>query len=388
MKQKIAIFGSTGNIGLQTIKVVAELDSFVITAITGHNQSNKLLEQSRQLMPHAVALEKEVPIETIQSLAASVKTVYYGKHALSQLAKFAEYDVAVFATIGVYGLPALIEAIKRGKRICLANKASIVVAGEIILPLLKQYGAELIPIDSEHSAIFQCIRGESVECISKIILTCSGGPFLTVDEDTMNVATIEQSLKHRAWHMGRILSVESATLMNKGFEVIEAHHLFGIPYQKIGIIIHPESIVHAFVAFIDGTIKAVLSQTNMSIAIQYALTYPNRAAFPSSFNLFNAISNFSFIQPNEKKFPLLALGYEVGKMGGLHPAVLNAANEIAVNAYLEGHISFGMIAPLIKKVMPLFSSIIKDLPIDEHSIMTLNELVKTETTQLLNEIRI
>ena len=388
IKRKIAIFGATGNIGIQTINVVSHLDSFVITAITGHNQHSKLIEQCRQLKPQYVALEKEACIESIQMLTAATETLYYGKNALADLARLANYDIAVFATVGIYGLGALIEAIKRGKRICLANKESLVVAGDILLPLAKQYGAELIPIDTEHSAMFQCLQGEPVESISKIILTCSGGPFLNVDEDKMNVATVQQSLKHPTWNMGPTISIESATLINKGFEVIEAHHLFDMPYQKIEVIIHPESIVHSCIEFVDGNIKAVLSKADVGIAIQYALTYPDRAAFPNHFKQFNAIGTLSFIKPNVKKFPLLALAYQVGKRGGLHPTVLNAANEVAVNAYLAGYISFGMMARVIKKTINLFRLTIDDLPVNESSIVSLDASVKAATTKLLDEIRI
>lgn len=350
--KNIAILGSSGSIGQQTIQVVKQHpDKFRIVALAVNTNVAILEQQITELNPLAVAIANEQSAKIISAKFPKLK-IYTGHQALTELVQLPEIDIIVSAVTGAAGILPTLKAIELGKKIALANKETLVVAGDLINQALKKYSNQLLPpIDSEHSAIWQCLNGEDRNKINKIIITCSGGAFKNFSQKELEVATAQDALKHPTWNMGNKITIDSATLMNKGFEVIEAHQLFDVPYEKIEVVIHPESIIHSMVEFVDGSIMAQLGAPDMRLPIQYSLSYPERLS--NNFNKldFKTLNSLTFKQPNFELFPCLTYAIEAGKTGGTMPAVLNAANEICVQAFLDNQLKFLDIAKIIKQAM-------------------------------------
>ena len=350
--KNICILGSTGSIGKNSLDVIANFpDRFRVQYLSANTNTSVLKEQIDRFHPKAVAvLDKSSATNLRQSLNSSIK-IFSGEEGLNELVNQKDFDVLLNSLVGFAGLRPTIEAIKNGKTVALANKETLVVAGEIIMALIDKHNASLVPIDSEHSAILQCLMGENHDKINRLILTASGGPFLHLDKKNFKDVTVAKALKHPNWKMGNKITIDSATLMNKGLEVIEAHWLFKLPPEKIEVLIHPESIIHSMVEFVDGSVKAQLGVPDMKIPIQYALTHPERAV--SNFDRIDFVKQqkLTFLKPDMKKFQCLKFAYDVLRMGGTAPAILNAANEIAVEFFLGGKITFDQIPQLIRKAL-------------------------------------
>ncbi len=348
--QKIALLGSTGSIGEQTLDVVrAYPDKFEITTLTAHNNWERLVKQALEFKPDSVVISnKSHYLAVKEALRNSDVKIYAGEESLVQIVENSNIDTVVSALVGFAGLFPTVNGVKHGKKIALANKESLVVAGEKVMELAKIHGAAIIPVDSEHSAIFQSLAGEHSP-IEKIILTASGGPFRTWDKEQIFHATKAQALNHPNWVMGQKITVDSASLMNKGLEVIEAKWLFDLTPSQIEVTVHPSSIIHSMVQFEDGAIKAQLGAPDMKLPIQYALTYPTRLPMPKENRLdFSKGINMDFTAPDTDKFPCLRIAYDVMEIGGTAPCVMNAANEVAVEAFLNGKIEFGEIPRIIE----------------------------------------
>ena len=351
-KKKVFILGSTGSIGVNTLDVIRlHRDSFEVVGITANRNVNLLKEQIEEFTPKFVAIRDEKSALQLKDSLAKDITLLIGEEGIISGTRDADYDILLSALVGFAGLQPTIEGIKRGKRIALANKETLVVAGEIITQLAKEYNSELIPVDSEHSAIFQCLVGEKHKEIEKLILTASGGPFFRKSKEELENVTVTEALNHPNWDMGSKVTIDSATMMNKGLEMIEAHWFFNLPPDKIDVTIHPQSIVHSMVEFVDGSIKAQLSKPDMRLPIQYALTYPER--LPNSFTdtKLTEIEELSFFKPDLVKFECLQLAFDVMEIGGTAPCILNAANEIAVEKFLNNEISFTSIPKLIREAL-------------------------------------
>lgn len=351
MKKQIAILGSTGSIGTQALQVIAEqADLYEVYALTAHNRVELLIEQARRFHPEAVVIANEEKYTVLKEALADLPIkVYAGADALCQIVQSAPIDIVLTAMVGFAGLPPTISAIRAGKAIALANKETLVVAGELITALALEYKVPILPVDSEHSAIFQCLAGEDQNPVEKILLTASGGPFRTYTLEQLATVTKTQALKHPNWSMGAKITIDSATMMNKGFEVIEAKWLFGVQPSQIEVQVHPQSVVHSAVQFQDGAIKAQLGVPDMRLPIQYAFSYPRRLA--ASFDrcdLF-AIGNLTFEKPDLNRFRCLALAFEALKRGGNMPCIVNAANEVVNKAFLDDRISFLRMAEVIEK---------------------------------------
>ncbi len=339
--KKIAILGSTGSIGINSLEVISQLpDLFSVSYLTAHRNIDLLQQQIEQYHPKGVVLLEDCSASILRKLTNGTTEVLSGEEGLQEIVRRDDVDLVISSLVGIAGLKPTIEAIKSGKTIALANKETLVVAGAVINHLLKKHGVRLIPIDSEHSAVLQCLAGESRPNIARLILTASGGPFLNTSKEELEHVTAEQALKHPNWKMGSKITIDSATLMNKGLEVIEAHWLFDLPPEKIDVVIHPQSIIHSMVEFVDGSVKAQLGVPDMKIPIQYALTYPDR--MPSTYERldFARLQEMTFLKPDRDKFQCLDLAYRSLRMGGTAPAVLNAANEVAVQSFLDGRIRF------------------------------------------------
>lgn len=351
-KKKIAILGSTGSIGTQALQVIEEhADLYEAYVLTANNRVELLIEQARRFMPEAVVIANEDKYEVLRDALADLPVkVYAGAEALCQIVQERPVDVVLTAMVGFAGLRPTISAIKAGKAIALANKETLVVAGELINRLANDYHADIIPVDSEHSAIFQCLAGE-VSPVEKIILTASGGPFRTFSHEQLASVTKAQALKHPNWSMGAKITIDSASMMNKGFEVIEAKWLFGVEPGQIQVVVHPQSIVHSAVQFADGAVKAQLGMPDMRVPIQYAFSYPLR--LQSSFerlDLFR-VGTLTFEEPDTCRFRNLALAYEALHEGGNMPCIVNAANEIVNRAFLEDRIGFLQMSDVIANTM-------------------------------------
>ena len=357
--KKLAILGSTGSIGTQTLDVVREHpDRFEVYAICANRSVDKLVEQARDFRPEVVCIADEsLYTELKQKLQAALGAdaemmkVWAGADAIAEMVTMPSIDIVVAAMVGYAGLRPTMEAIRAGKTIALANKETLVVAGELICALAEQYHAPILPVDSEHSAIFQSLVGEDHSEIEKILLTASGGPFRTWTLDQISRAKAADALRHPNWDMGAKITIDSASMMNKGFEVIEAKWLFGVDVEKIEVLVHPQSIVHSAVQFTDGAVKAQLGAPDMRLPIQYALTFPERlgASFPR-LDLFKT-ANLTFEKPDLERFPNLRLAYEAMHRGGNMPCVLNAANEVVNLAFREGKMGFLEMSDVIGKTM-------------------------------------
>ncbi|MEI6277578.1 MAG: 1-deoxy-D-xylulose-5-phosphate reductoisomerase [Prolixibacteraceae bacterium] len=355
--KKIALLGSTGSIGQQTLEIVEQNpDLFSVEVLTANNNVDLLIEQAVKYKPNVVIISNEEKYHLVKDALADLPIkVYAGCDAIAQVVEMGSIDTVVTAMVGYSGLLPTIRAVKAGKQIALANKETLVVAGDLITRLAIEHRSEILPIDSEHSAIFQCLVGEAEESVEKIILTCSGGPFHGKTTEELKKVTLKQALKHPNWDMGAKITIDSATLMNKGFEVIEAKWLFGLKPGQIEVVVHPQSIIHSMVQFCDGSIKAQLGLPDMRIPIQFALSYPVR--IKNSMPRFNFADypTFTFTTPDTKNFRNLALSFEALEKGGNLACVLNAANEVSVKAFLNEKISFTDIPEINGQVMRMVS---------------------------------
>lgn len=353
MKKQICILGSTGSIGTQALDVIEQhADLYEVYCLTANNRYEELAEQARKFKPAAVVIANESLYEPLCRLlddCPEVK-VYAGKAALDEIVQAEPIDMVLTALVGFAGLSPTIQAIKAHKKVCLANKETLVVAGELICKLAQQYHVPILPVDSEHSAIFQSLVGENDNEIEKILLTASGGPFRTFTLEQMKDVTAADALKHPTWEMGAKITIDSATMMNKGFEVIEAKWLFGVPAEKIQVLIHPQSIVHSAVQFVDGGVKAQLGVPDMRLPIQYAFSFPKRLHLDGArLDMFK--QPLEFFEPDFKKFKCLALAYESIRQGGNMPCVVNAANEVVNEAFRQGRCTYLGMADVIEKTM-------------------------------------
>lgn len=353
MKQQICILGSTGSIGTQALEVIRQHpDRYEAYALTANNHWELLAQQAREFHPAAVVIANEAHYEALkEALRDEPDTkVYAGRDAVCQIVEAGPITMVLTAMVGFSGLTPTIRAIRARKTICLANKESLVVAGELICQLAEEYRVPILPVDSEHSAIFQSLVGEGDNEISKILLTCSGGPFRKFTHEQLRHVTAADALRHPTWDMGAKITIDSASLMNKGFEVIEARWLFGVPAEKIEVLIHPQSIVHSGVEFVDGGVKAQLGVPDMKLPIQYAFSYPDRLPLQGDrLDLFR--QPLEFFRPDVEKFQCLQLAYESIRKGGNMPCIVNAANEVVNLAFREGRCSFLGMGEVIEKTM-------------------------------------
>jgi len=383
MKKRIAILGSTGSIGTQSLEVIEQNpDKFEVEVLTANNNIDLLIRQAKKYQPNAVVIANHEKYKLVSgALENEPIKVYAGSDAINQVVEMDTIDLVLTAMVGYSGLIPTYNAINAGKNIALANKETMVVAGEIITKIAREKRVEILPVDSEHSAIFQCLAGEFMNPIEKIYLTCSGGPFRGMSENQLKNVTVENALAHPNWEMGNKITIDSATLINKGFEVIEAHWLFGLPSSKIDVIVHPESIIHSLVQFEDGSMKAQMGLPDMKLPIQYAMGFPNR--IKNNFPRFNFLDypTLNFEPANTKIFRNLALSFEALDSGGNKPCVLNAANEVVVDAFLNKKIGFLKMSEVIENAMQKVAFIEKP---------GLNDLIQTNVearrvTELLIE---
>lgn len=346
--KKLAILGSTGSIGTQTLDVVrAHPEAFEVEGLAAGNNIELLIQQVLEFKPSKVSVGSKQSAEQIKQQLPSHIEVFYGEQGLIEIAAGTDADTVVTAVMGSMGLPSTLAAIDAGKTIGLANKETLVTAGHLVTARARQKGVQLLPIDSEHSALFQCLNGEPRERIHQLTLTASGGSFRDRTREQLKHVTVADALKHPNWSMGSKITIDSATMANKGLEVIEAHWLFDMPYDQISVLLHPESIIHSFVEFVDTSIIAQLGNPDMRVPIQYALTYPDRQQAPSSRLSLAQIGQLNFREMDYNRFPCLSMAFEAGRLGGTAPTVFNAANEIAVARFLNGEIPFLLIEDII-----------------------------------------
>jgi 1-deoxy-D-xylulose-5-phosphate reductoisomerase len=350
MVRRIAILGSTGSIGKNALRVIDSLGAgYEVTALSAHSSVELLAEQVRKYKPRFAAITNTDFLEQFRGLVSDLDVeILAGPEGLAEIAQLDEVDIVLTAIVGAAGLPAVLSAAQAGKTLAIANKEPLVIAGELLTQTVKANGGIILPVDSEHSAIFQAMQAGAHEEVSKIILTSSGGPFRKMSPEEIGNVTLEQALSHPVWDMGPKITIDSATMMNKALEVIEAHWLFDMPVDKIEILIHPESIVHSLVEFVDGSLIALLGRPDMCLPIQYALTYPRRVAGVAEHLQLDELGKLTFERPNTETFRALSLGYEVARTGGTAAVVFNAANEAAVGEFLSGRIKFGRIVELIE----------------------------------------
>lgn len=353
MKKKLAILGSTGSIGTQAMDVISEHpDLFEVYAITGNNQVDLLIEQARKFMPEVVVIANEQKYPELKEALEDLPVkVWAGSDAIAQVAQMEPIDMVLTAMVGYSGLKPTIHAIKAGKALALANKETLVVAGELITALAAENKSAIIPVDSEHSAIFQCLSGEWGNPVEQVLLTASGGPFRTSTREELAVVSKREALRHPNWTMGAKVTIDSASLMNKGFEMIEAKWLFGLSPEQIRIVVHPESIIHSMVQFEDGAVIAQLGLPDMKLPISYAFSYPKRLFSKMPRLDFAQLGALTFEEPDTNRFRNLAFAFEAIRKGGNMPCILNAANEIAVSAFLQEKTGFLEMSDLIEKVM-------------------------------------
>jgi 1-deoxy-D-xylulose-5-phosphate reductoisomerase len=353
VSKRIAILGSTGSIGTNTLDVIGHLGKgYKVTALSAHSQTDKLIEQMRAFRPAAVAMTDASKATAIRSTANEIGAkVYVGPDGVVEMVQRDDVDTVVAAIVGAAGLPAVFAAVRAGKTMCLANKEALVVAGSLLIPEARRRNVPILPIDSEHSAVFQAMQcGRSPE-VKRIILTASGGPFRNASKEKIENATLADALAHPTWQMGNKITIDSATMFNKGLELIEACWLFDVPPEKLQIMIHPESVVHSMVEYLDGSVVAQLSPPDMRTPIQYALTYPERKHGNSRVMDWSKAFSLNFHPPDVERFPALRLAADVARRGGTLGAVLNGANEAAVGAFVAGRIAFGGIARIVERTI-------------------------------------
>jgi 1-deoxy-D-xylulose-5-phosphate reductoisomerase len=356
MNKRIAVLGSTGSIGTTALRVIDGLNSslskehqFEVVALSGHNNVKLLAEQVRRYQPKYAVVTDADYVGQFRRLVEGIEVeILTGAEGLTAIAELEGVDTVLAAVVGVAGLPAVLAAVRKGKRVAIANKEPLVIAGQLITAEAKKSGAELLPVDSEHSAIFQALQAGRREEVARIVLTTSGGPFRQAGRAEIEDATTSEVMAHPVWKMGPKITVDSATMMNKALEIIEARWLFDIPAEKIEVLVHPESIVHSLVEFVDGSVIAQMGSPDMSLPIQYALTYPKRLAGCAKKLRLEQMKTLTFEKPNRKVFPAIEMGFEVARKGGTAAAVFNAANEAAVEQFLAGRIKFGNIVELVR----------------------------------------
>lgn len=365
-RKNIAILGSTGSIGRNTLEVISHFpERFRVSYLTAHRNIELLQQQVQHFKPRGVVVLEECNASVLGKLLNGATEVLAGEEGLCEIVTREDVDIVVSALVGFAGLKPTLCAIEAGKDIALANKETLVVAGEIMMNAVRAHGVRLLPVDSEHSAILQCLRGEDPDSVERLILTASGGPFRLLPKEAFHSISVRDALNHPTWRMGNKITIDSATLMNKGLEVIEAHWLFGFPPEKIQVVIHPQSIIHSMVEFKDGSTKAQLGIPDMKIPIQYALMYPDRPAAPYRRLDFSRLQEMTFDAPDVEKFRCLALAFQALAMGGSATAVLNAANEVAVQKFLNGEIPFSAIPLLIEDALqshtPMHNATFEDI---------------------------
>ncbi|MCE5205706.1 MAG: 1-deoxy-D-xylulose-5-phosphate reductoisomerase [Porphyromonadaceae bacterium] len=377
-KRKIAILGSTGSIGTQALDVISRYpERFTAYALVANNQVELLIRQARTFLPEVVVIANELHyLKLKEALSDLPIKVWCGSSAIEDIVQDAGIDMVLTAMVGFSGLKPTIRAIKAGKAIALANKETLVVAGELITALALKYRSAILPVDSEHSAIFQCLNGEGDNKIEKILLTASGGPFRTYAKAALETVTKAQALAHPNWNMGDKVTIDSSTLMNKGFEMIEARWLFGVDPDQVEVLVHPQSIVHSMVQFEDGSVMAQMGQPDMHLPIQYAFSYPQRLASGIAPLNFIELAQLTFEKPDTERFPNLLYAYEAVRTGGNMPCILNAANEVAVSLFLQERIGFMQMSHLIEEAMQQ-ASFVKEPSLDDylHSDREVREMI-------------
>ena len=383
----ISILGSTGSIGCNSLKVIEHLGNYRVVALAAGRNMPKLAEQIAKFKPEIVSCENESCIDdlrrSLRELDVAEPKIVFGETGLVEVATHSDAEIVVSAAVGSVGFIPTLRAIEAGKRIALANKETLVMAGEVMTRAAAKSGAEIIPVDSEHNAIHQCLRGEKRSEVKRLILTASGGPFRTRTKDEIAHASVEEALSHPNWSMGDKITIDSATLMNKGLEVIEARWLFGFDADQISVVIHPQSVVHSMVEMVDGSIIAQMGVTDMRHPIQYALTYPDRQAGSLPPLDLTAVGPLSFEQPDTERFPCLALAFEALRQGGTVPAVLNAANEVAVAAFLEKKIGLTEIAKINKEIMEADEPAASD---NIDTVLNADRIARAKAAQLVAEM--
>ncbi len=383
MSKKIAVLGSTGSIGRNALRVIEALGSdYQLIAITGHKNTKLLAEQAAKFKPKYVAVTDESGLNELKGLLAGTGSkILAGASAMQEIASLEEADIVLAAVVGAAGLGAVLAAAKAGKTIAIANKEPLVIAGKLLMETARKHKATILPVDSEHCAIFQCLCAGKSDEVGKLILTASGGPFRKASRKDIENATINDALAHPTWNMGPKITIDSATMMNKALEVIEAHWLFGVPAEKIDVLIHPESIVHSLVEFIDGSVIAQMGTPDMCHPIQYALTWPDRKKGITNHLKLDELGKLTFEKPNLEIFKALKLGFEVAKTDGSSPVVFNAANEAAVKLFLEGKIKFVQITELIEQCLSTHN-VKQDLTLEE-----LLEIDKWARKQVIDTVK-
>ena len=368
--RNIAVLGSTGSIGRSALEVVANFpERFRVTYLTANRNVDLLIEQIHRFRPRAVVVLEECNASVLRKFINGSTQVFTGEEGLKEIVSREDVDIVLSSLVGFAGLKPTLWAIEAGKDVALANKETLVVAGEIIMNKVREKRVRLLPVDSEHSAILQCLQGEDIRDVERLILTASGGPFLHLDRKLFETITVAQALNHPTWKMGNKITIDSATLMNKGLEVIEAFWLFGLPPAKIEVVIHPQSIIHSMVEFVDGSMKAQMGIPDMKIPIQYALTYPERPVSSYKRIDFATLHQMTFLKTDVDKFRCLPLAFKALEIGGTAPAVLNAANEIAVQMFLDGRLTFASIPTVIEEALTAHTPV---------SHITLDEVVRAD----------
>jgi len=368
--KNVVVLGSTGSIGTSTIKVAEDLpDRIRLLGLAAGNNAELLIEQARKHQPEAISINDAANAQEMQDAFGTACEVFCGSDGLVKLATLPDADIVLIAIVGTAGLQPALAAIRAGKDIAVASKEILVMAGEIVMEEARKNGVRVLAVDSEHSAIFQCLDGKPSSSVRKLWLTASGGPFRTTPKQEFSSITVEGALKHPSWVMGRKITIDSATLFNKGLEMIEARWLFDIEMARVDVLVHPQSVIHSMVEFVDGSLLAQLSTPDMCLPIQYALTYPDRAASERVRTDFAGIGSLTFEQPDLERFPSLELARRAGEVGGTLPAVLNAANEIAVEAFVDGRVNFPQITDIVRRTM------------DRHQVVshpTLQQILETD----------
>ncbi|MBM3880651.1 MAG: 1-deoxy-D-xylulose-5-phosphate reductoisomerase [Verrucomicrobia bacterium] len=356
--KNVVLLGSTGSIGTSTVKVAEDLpDRIRLIGLAAGNNAELLLEQTRRWRPEAISLHDSGKAAELQAMLGTRTRVHTGAQGLIELATLPAADIVLIAIVGTAGLQPALAAIRAGKDIAIASKEILVMAGEIVMAEARRQGVRVLAVDSEHSAIFQCLDGKPTRSVRRLWLTASGGPFRTLPQADFGGITVAQALKHPSWVMGTKITIDSATLFNKALEMIEARWLFNIEMARVAVVVHPQSVVHSMVEFVDGSIVAQMSTPDMCLPIQYALTYPERVASDRVQTDFAQIGSLTFEPPDLARFPALGLARRAGELGGTLPAVLNAANEIAVAAFCEGRLSFPQIAATVARVMDAHATV-------------------------------
>ncbi len=378
--KRIAILGSTGSIGRQAIEVILAEERFDVCALAAGSNWKLLASQARATGPELVAITDPAGADELSASLGRSAEVLSGGDALCELVRRSRADMVLTAVVGSAGLAPTLEAIACGADLAIANKESLVMAGALVIPAAREAGVRVLPVDSEHSAIFQCLAGHRREDVRKVILTASGGPFRTAPAEQVRSVSLSEVLKHPTWQMGRKVTIDSATLINKALEVIEAHWLFGLEAEQIEVVIHPESLVHGMVEFRDGTVLAQMGPPSMATPIAYALYYPDRAPSPSASLDLSALGSLHFDRVDPSRFPAIRLGYEVISRGGTAGAVFNAANEVAVQAFVDGRIEFGRIVEIVEEVLNREPA---NAEVDVEAILAADDLARRQAVRIV-----